>query len=152
MKMTKLATLFLTATLSLASGAALAADSGAQTNNGQANAAADAGQVAPDARENVAPNNVDNNGVNTGSGGTMLHSDGSSMNNDGMTKDEEHKNTMCKDGRCPDINKKVQTGDGINNDGDVYQLLDVLAKEVEVLGVFSDWPATVTYYANCMDI
>lgn len=49
MKMTKLATLFLTATLSLASGAALAADSGAQTNNGQANAAADAGQVAPDA-------------------------------------------------------------------------------------------------------
>ncbi len=65
MKMTKLATLFLTATLSLASGAALAADSGAQTNNGQANAAADAGQVAPDARENVAPNNVDNNGVNT---------------------------------------------------------------------------------------
>lgn len=64
MKMTKLATLFLTATLSLASGAALAADSGAQTNNGQANAAADAGQVAPDARENVAPNNVDNNGVN----------------------------------------------------------------------------------------
>lgn len=106
MKMTKLATLFLTATLSLASGAALAADSGAQSNNGQANAAADAGQVAPDARENVAPNNVDNNGVNTGSGGTMLHPDGSSMNNDGMTKDEEHKNTMCKDGRCPDINKK----------------------------------------------
>ncbi len=46
MKMTKLATLFLTATLSLASGAALAADSGAQTNNGQANAATDAGQVA----------------------------------------------------------------------------------------------------------
>ena len=80
--------------------------------------AADAGQVAPDARENVAPNNVDNNGVNTGSGGTMLHPDGSSMNNDGMTKDEEHKNTMCKDGRCPDINKKVQTGDGINNDVD----------------------------------
>ena len=120
MKMTKLATLFLTATLSLASGAALAADSGAQTNNGQANAAADAGQVAPDARENVAPNNVDNNGVNTGSGGTMLHSDGSSMNNDGMTKDEEHKNTMCKDGRCPDINKKVQTG----NDSDVNTKVD----------------------------
>lgn len=44
MKMTKLATLFLTATLSLASGAALAADSGAQSNNGQANAAADAGR------------------------------------------------------------------------------------------------------------
>lgn len=105
MKMTKLATLFLTATLSLASGAALAADTGRKVT-ARANAAADAGEVAPDARENVAPNNVDNNGVNTGSGGTMLHPDGSSMNNDGMTKDEEHKNTMCKDGRCPDINKK----------------------------------------------
>ncbi len=97
----------LTATLSLASGAALAADSGAQSNNGRANAAADAGR-SPDARENVAPNNVDNNGVNTGSDGTMLHPDGSSMNNDGMTKDEEHKNTMCKDGRCPDINKRYK--------------------------------------------
>lgn len=26
---------------------------------------------------------------------------------------------------------------------------DVLAQEVGVLGVFPDWPATVTYYANC---
>lgn len=39
-----------------------------------------------------------------------------------------------------------------NNDGDVMQLLHVLAKEVGVLGVFSDWPATVTYYANCMQL
>jgi glycerophosphoryl diester phosphodiesterase len=30
--------------------------------------------------------------------------------------------------------------------------LDVLAKQVGVKGVFSDWPATVTYYANCMDV
>jgi glycerophosphoryl diester phosphodiesterase len=37
----------------------------------------------------------------------------------------------------------------INNDGDVFNLLDVLAQKVGVLGVFSDWPATVTYYANC---
>ncbi len=37
----------------------------------------------------------------------------------------------------------------INNDGDVFKLLDVLAQEVGVIGVFSDWPATVTYYANC---
>lgn len=116
MKMTKLATLFLTAIFSLASGAALAADANTQSNNGQANSAADAGQVAPDARENVAPNNVDNSQIN--SGGTMLHPDGSSMNHDGMTSDEVHKNTMCKDGRCPDVNKKVETGDGINNDVD----------------------------------
>jgi glycerophosphoryl diester phosphodiesterase len=39
-----------------------------------------------------------------------------------------------------------------NNDGDAMQLLDVLAKEVGVIGVFSDWPATVTYYANCMQL
>ena len=116
MKMTKLATLFLTAILSLASGAALAADANTQSNNGQANSSADAGQVAPDARENIAPNNVDNSQIN--SGGTMLHPDGSSMNQDDMTSDEVHKNTMCKDGRCPDVNKKVETGDGINNDVD----------------------------------
>lgn len=51
MNMKKLTTLLLTATLGLASGAALAADTGAQSNNGQANSSADAGQVAPDARE-----------------------------------------------------------------------------------------------------
>ncbi|EPJ7087017.1 YbgS-like family protein [Citrobacter amalonaticus] len=113
MRMTKLASLFLTATLSLASGAALAAESSTQSNNGQANAAADAGQVAPDAKENVAPNNVDNDNIN--SGGTMLHPNSSSMNHEGMTQDEVHKNTMCKDGRCPDMNKKVETGDGMNN-------------------------------------
>lgn len=116
MQMTKLASLFLTATLSLASGAALAAESSTQSNNGQANAAADAGQVAPDAKENVAPNNVDNDNIN--SGGTMLHPNGSSMDHEGMSKDEVHKNTMCKDGRCPDMNKKVETGDGMNNDVD----------------------------------
>jgi len=40
--------------------------------------------------------------------------------------------------------------DAIDNDGDTFTALDVLAREVGVLGVFSDWPATVTYYANCM--
>ncbi len=42
--------------------------------------------------------------------------------------------------------------DSVNNDGDMMVMLDVLAKQVGVKGVFSDWPATVTYYANCMDI
>jgi glycerophosphoryl diester phosphodiesterase len=41
--------------------------------------------------------------------------------------------------------------DAIDNEGDTFELLDVLAKDVGVIGVFSDWPATVTYYANCMD-
>jgi glycerophosphoryl diester phosphodiesterase len=40
----------------------------------------------------------------------------------------------------------------IDNDGDMYQLLDVLATKVGVRGIFSDWPATVTYYANCMGL
>ena len=39
-----------------------------------------------------------------------------------------------------------------HNDGDMFKVLDVLAQEVGVLGVFSDWPATVTYYANCMGL
>ncbi len=42
--------------------------------------------------------------------------------------------------------------DAIDNDGDVYRVLDVLARDVGVIGVFSDWPATVTYYANCMGL
>lgn len=39
--------------------------------------------------------------------------------------------------------------DAIDNEGDVFELLDVLAKDIGVMGVFSDWPSTVTYYANC---
>ncbi len=42
--------------------------------------------------------------------------------------------------------------DAINNSGDMYNVLDVLAQDVGILGIFSDWPATVTYYANCMGI
>jgi glycerophosphoryl diester phosphodiesterase len=37
----------------------------------------------------------------------------------------------------------------ITRDSDVLRVLDVLAQQVKVSGVFSDWPATVTYYANC---
>ena len=39
--------------------------------------------------------------------------------------------------------------DAINNDGDIMNVIDVLAQEVGVKGIFSDWPATVSYYANC---
>ncbi len=42
--------------------------------------------------------------------------------------------------------------DAIDSDGDYYELLHVLAQDVGVVGVFSDWPATVTYYANCMGL
>lgn len=37
-------------------------------------------------------------------------------------------------------------------DGDKFTLLYILYKEAGILGIFSDWPATVTFFANCMDI
>jgi len=37
----------------------------------------------------------------------------------------------------------------ISKPGDLMKVLDVLAVDVGVLGIFSDWPGTVTYYANC---
>jgi glycerophosphoryl diester phosphodiesterase len=40
----------------------------------------------------------------------------------------------------------------IRREGDVYRVLDVLARDVGIRGVFSDWPATVTYYANCVGL
>ncbi|KAK3390707.1 PLC-like phosphodiesterase [Podospora didyma] len=43
-------------------------------------------------------------------------------------------------------------GDVLKNEGNVYDLLHVLAQDVGVIGVFSDWSATVTYYANCFNL
>jgi glycerophosphoryl diester phosphodiesterase len=37
----------------------------------------------------------------------------------------------------------------ITREGDMFRMLDVLAQDIGVLGVFSDWPATVSFYANC---
>ena len=42
--------------------------------------------------------------------------------------------------------------DVTDNDGVYFEVLDVLAQQVGVEGVFSDWPATTTYYANCMGL
>ena len=36
--------------------------------------------------------------------------------------------------------------------GDNLALLHVLSEEVGVMAVFSDWPATTTFYANCMGL
>ncbi len=36
------------------------------------------------------------------------------------------------------------------DDSAILQLLHVLAQQVGVRGVFSDWPATSTFYANCL--
>lgn len=37
----------------------------------------------------------------------------------------------------------------IDRDGDALTVLDVLARQVGVRGMFSDWPATTTFYASC---
>jgi glycerophosphoryl diester phosphodiesterase len=34
----------------------------------------------------------------------------------------------------------------------MMRVIDVLAKDVGVMGIFSDWPATVSYYASCMNM
>ena len=43
------------------------------------------------------------------------------------------------------------TLDALDNDGDILVTLDALAK-IGILGIFSDWSATVTFYANCMGL
>jgi len=44
------------------------------------------------------------------------------------------------------------TLDALHNDGDILITLDVLARQVGIRGIFSDWSATVSYYANCMGL
>ncbi len=43
-------------------------------------------------------------------------------------------------------------GRAVKKDSDVYLVLDVLAQDVGIAAIFSDWPATVTYYASCMGL
>jgi glycerophosphoryl diester phosphodiesterase len=40
----------------------------------------------------------------------------------------------------------------VKKDSDMYLALDVLAQDVGIIGLFSDWPATVSYYASCMGL
>ncbi len=40
----------------------------------------------------------------------------------------------------------------IKKDSDMLKVLHVLAQDVGVKGVFSDWPATTSFYANCMGL
>jgi glycerophosphoryl diester phosphodiesterase len=37
----------------------------------------------------------------------------------------------------------------VTREGDVLRVVDVLARDVGVRGIFSDWPATVSFYAGC---
>ncbi|EGD96311.1 glycerophosphoryl diester phosphodiesterase [Trichophyton tonsurans CBS 112818] len=62
--------------------------------------------------------------------------------------------------RSGPLNKVRYTGDfyyssiapAIKDDGDIYRVVDVLAQKVGVAGIFSDWPATVSFYANCFNL
>jgi glycerophosphoryl diester phosphodiesterase len=40
----------------------------------------------------------------------------------------------------------------ISREGDLMRVIDVLAQDVGVLGVFSDWAAPVSYYASCKGV
>jgi glycerophosphoryl diester phosphodiesterase len=44
------------------------------------------------------------------------------------------------------------TLDSLENDGDILRTIDVLAQDVGIIGLFSDWPATTTFYANCKNV
>jgi glycerophosphoryl diester phosphodiesterase len=43
-------------------------------------------------------------------------------------------------------------GKVVKTDSDMYLALDALAQDVGVIGVFSDWPGTVSYYASCLGL
>ena len=40
----------------------------------------------------------------------------------------------------------------IHREGDLMRVIDALAQDVGVLGVFSDWASPATFYANCMGL
>lgn len=48
-----------------------------------------------------------------------------------------------------DTNPNAQA---VTKDSDLYPVIDALAQKVGVTGIFSDWPATVSYYASCMEL
>jgi glycerophosphoryl diester phosphodiesterase len=42
--------------------------------------------------------------------------------------------------------------DATHYDGQLYQVLDILANQIGIVGLFSDWSGTVTYFANCFNL
>ncbi|MBV4367603.1 protein YbgS [Erwinia sp. BNK-24-b] len=110
--MKKFAIVILTAAMSLGSAAAIA-------GNGTSNQAADAGAVAGGAKQNLAPNHVDNSQINnTGDATTPTkHKTTKHHAKKKMTANEIDKNTQCKDGKCPNINEKVGPGADTKTDG-----------------------------------
>jgi glycerophosphoryl diester phosphodiesterase len=63
--------------------------------------------------------------------------------------------SLERSGRLADLNGDFyyQTIEAaVSREGDLMKVIDVLARDVGVRAIFSDWPAPVTYYANCMNI
>lgn len=63
--------------------------------------------------------------------------------------------SLERSGRLADLNGDFyyQTIESaVSREGDLMRVIDVLAQDVGVRAIFSDWPAPVTYYANCMSI
>lgn len=111
--MNKFAIVFLTAAMALGSGAAMAADS----NNGSANQAAEAGAAAGGSVQKLAPKTVDNSKINNTGDATKPEHHKKAKHHKKMTANEIDKNSQCKDGKCPDINKKVGPGADTKTDG-----------------------------------
>lgn len=42
--------------------------------------------------------------------------------------------------------------DAVKTDGQFYEILDMLAQEIGVVGVFSDWSSSVSYYGSCLGL
>ena len=40
----------------------------------------------------------------------------------------------------------------VSYDGQLYEILDVLANKIGIIGLFSDWSATTGYFANCFGL
>lgn len=40
----------------------------------------------------------------------------------------------------------------IKTDGQLFEVLDILAQQIGIKAIFTDWAATVTYYANCFGL
>ncbi|KAK5087859.1 hypothetical protein LTR05_002074 [Lithohypha guttulata] len=40
----------------------------------------------------------------------------------------------------------------VSHDGQLYEVLDIMANEIGIVGMFSDWSATTTYFANCFGL
>ena len=58
-----------------------------------------------------------------------------------------------KDSESVDYYWQTLQGQGLNlTEGSLFDLLDVLYKDVGVAGIFDDWAAMSSFYANCMDI